>query len=110
MYPERRRYARFQIPVKVVVRGRGLEETCLTAQIGMGGCSITLSRPLPEGTQLAVELSSTRVPQPLAGTAQVAWVAPTAPWQTGLSFSPPLVEAMGAFLRALVGSARLAPG
>jgi hypothetical protein len=104
---ERRRYARFQVPVKVVVKGGGLNETCLTDQVGMGGCEITLSRRLPEGTLLQVELSSTRLQDSLSGTAQVAWTSADAPWHTGLSFSQSLVEAMGPFLRALVGSARL---
>ncbi len=105
---ERRRYARFQVPVKIVVKGRGLQETCLTDQIGMGGCGITLSRRLPEGTLLQVELSSVRLADSLSGTAQVVWASAEAPWHTGLSFSAPLVEAMGPFLRTLVGPARLA--
>ena len=109
MDKERRRYTRFQVPVKIVVKGRGLEETCLTDQVGMGGCGITLSRRLGEGTLLQVELSSTRLPDSLTGTAQVVWAAPEAPWRTGLSFSAPLVEAMGPFLRKLVGTARLTP-
>lgn len=104
---ERRRYTRFQVPVKIVVKGRGLEETCLTDQVGMGGCGITLSRRLSEGTLLQVELSSTRLADSLAGTAQVVWASAQAPWHTGLSFSAPLVEAMGPFLRTLVGTARL---
>ncbi len=104
---ERRRYARFQVPVKIAVRGRGLEEVCLTNEVGLGGCGITLSRRLPEGTLLQVELSSARVPEALSGTAQVVWTSEGAPWRTGLSFSHSLVEGMGAFLRALVGSAHL---
>ncbi len=104
---ERRRYSRFQVPVKIVVRGRGLEETCLTAEVGLGGCGITLSRQLPEGALVHVELSSTRLPHGLTGTAQVAWTSAAAPWRTGLSFSAALVEAMGPFLRALVGDAPL---
>ncbi len=104
---ERRRYARFQVPVKIVVRGRGLQETCLTDQVGMGGCGVTLSRRLPEGTLVQVELSSVRLTEPLSGTAQVVWSSAEAPWHTGLSFSAPLVEAMGPFLRTLVGTARL---
>ncbi len=104
---ERRRYTRFQVPVKISVKGRGLEEVCLTNEVGMGGCGITLSRQLPEGALLQVELSSARVADSLSGTAQIVWASPEAPWRTGLSFSAPLVEAMGPFLRALVGSARL---
>ena len=100
---ERRRYVRFRVPVKVLVRGSGLDETCLTAEVGLGGCGVTLSRRLPEGTLLQVELRSTRLTQSVAGTAQVAWTSPAAPWRTGLSFSPALVEVMGPFLRALVG-------
>ncbi len=104
---ERRRYARFQVPIKILVKGRGLQETCLTDQIGMGGCGITLSRRLSEGTLLQVELSSVRLADSLSGTAQVVWASAEAPWHTGLSFSAPLVEAMGPFLRTLVGTARL---
>jgi len=104
---ERRRFVRFQVPVKIVVRGRGLEETCLSAEVGLGGCGVTLSRRLPEGALLHVELSSTRLPQPVSGTAQVAWTSEAAPWRTGLSFSAALVEAMGPFLRGLVGDAAL---
>ncbi len=107
MDKERRRYARFQVPLKIVVKGRGLQETCLTDQVGMGGCGITLSRRLPEGTLLQVELSSVRLADSLSGTAQVAWASAQAPWHAGLSFSAPLVEAMGPFLRKLVGTARL---
>jgi hypothetical protein len=104
---DRRRYARFQVPVKISVKGRGLEEVCLSNEIGQGGCGITLSRQLTEGTLLQVELSSARLPEPLGGTAQVAWTSPEAPWRTGLSFSPSLVEAMGPFLRALIGTTKL---
>lgn len=104
---ERRRYVRFQVPVKILVRGSGLDETCLSAEVGLGGCGVTLSRSLPEGTLLQVELRSTRLPQFVAGTAQVAWTSPAMPWRTGLSFSPALVEAMGPFLRALVGDVPL---
>ncbi len=107
---ERRRYARFQVPVKISVKGRGLDEVCLSNEVGQGGCGITLSRQLPEGTLLQVELSSARVPEPIAGTAQVAWTSPAAPWRAGLSFSHSLVEAMGPFLRALVGASRLVNG
>lgn len=106
-YRERRRYTRFQVPVKISVKGRGLEEVCLTTEVGQGGCGITLSRRLPEGTLLHVELSSSRVPDAISGTAQIAWTSPAAPWRTGLSFSHTLVEAMGPFLRTLVGTARL---
>jgi hypothetical protein len=104
---ERRRYARFNLAVKIAVKGSGLNDTCLTREVGMGGCSIALSRRLAEGTLLQVELSSTRNPETLSGTAQVAWTSTQAPWHTGLSFSPALVEAMGPFLRALVGPAKL---
>jgi len=104
---ERRRYTRFQIPLKIVVKGRGMQETCLTDQVGMGGCGLTLSRRLAEGTLLQVELSSTRLPDSLSGTAQIVWASSQAPWHTGLSFSAGLVEAMGPFLRTLVGTARL---
>lgn len=104
---ERRRYSRFQVPVKIVVRGRGMEETCFTVEVGLGGCGVTLSRQLPEGALLNVELSSTRLPHRVSGTAQVAWTSSGAPWRTGLSFSPTLVDAMGPFLRALVGDAPL---
>jgi hypothetical protein len=104
---ERRRYVRFQVPVKVTVKGRGLDETCLTQEVGLGGCRITLSRSLPEGTLLHVEVSSTRHAETLSGGAQVAWMERQAPWQCGLEFSPALVEAMGPFLRALVGEAAL---
>lgn len=107
---ERRRYVRFQVPVKIVVRGRGLEETCLSVEVGLGGCGVTLSRQLPEGALLHVELSSTRLPQAVSGTAQVAWTSPAAPWKTGLSFSAALVEAMGPFLRGLVGESPLRTG
>ncbi len=101
---ERRRYVRFQVPVKVVLKGRGMNETCLTAEVGMGGCRITLSRPLPEGTLVHVDVSSTRHPETLSGSAQVVWIARQAPWHCGLEFAPVLVEAMGPFLRALVGA------
>jgi hypothetical protein len=104
---ERRRYTRFRVPVKIVLKGSGLEETCFTFEIGLGGCSFTLSRRLPEGALLHVELSATRLAQPVSGTAQVAWTSASAPWATGLSFSPTLVEAMGPFLRGLVGDAPL---
>jgi hypothetical protein len=100
---ERRRYVRFQVPVKVSVKGRGLDETCLTVEVGMGGCRITVSRQLPEGTLLHVDVSSTRQPETLSGSAQVVWSTRQAPWQVGLEFSPALVEAMGPFLRGLVG-------
>jgi len=106
---ERRRYVRFALPVRVAVKGRGLSETCIAEQLGMGGCMLTLSRLLPEGAQIQVELSTEGPAQPVSGAAQIAWVSPAAPWNTGLSFSPPLVEAMGPFLRALVGSAPLTP-
>ncbi len=104
---ERRRYVRFQVPLKVLVKGRGLEETCITAEVGMGGCRVTLSRQLPEGTLLHVDISSTRLPERLSGGAQIVWVASQAPWHCGLEFSPSLVEAMGPFLRALVGESPL---
>lgn len=104
---ERRRFVRFQVPVKIVVRGSGLQETCLTVEIGLGGCGVTLSRQLPEGALLHVELSSTRLPQMVSGTAQVAWTSAAAPWRTGLSFSAVLVDAIGPFLRALIGDAPL---
>ena len=104
---ERRRYARFQVSVKISVKGHGIDEVCLSNEVGQGGCGITLSRQLGEGTLLQVELSSSRLPEPLSGTAQVAWTSPAAPWRTGLSFSHSLVEAMGPFLRALVGTAKL---
>jgi hypothetical protein len=106
---ERRRYVRFTLPVQVAVKGRGLSESCLAEQLGMGGCMITLSRQLPEGAQLLVELSADGPAQPVGGAAQVAWTSPAAPWRTGLSFSAPLVEAMGPFLRGLVGAASLTP-
>ncbi len=101
---ERRRYVRFQVPVKVTVKGRGLDETCLTAEVGLGGCKITLSRQLPEGTLLHVDVSSTRLADALSGSAQVVWITTQAPWHCGLEFSPALVEQMGPFLRALVGN------
>ena len=101
---DRRRYVRFQVPVKVAVKGRGLDEVCITQEVGLGGCRVTLSRPLPEGTLLHVDISSTRHPETLSGGAQIAWIAGKAPWQCGLEFSTTLVEAMGPFLRALVGS------
>jgi hypothetical protein len=104
---ERRRYVRFQVPVKISVRGRGLEETCLTVEVGLGGCGVTLSRHVPEGALLHVELSSTRLPQAINGTAQVVWITASAPWRAGLEFSPTLVEAMGPFLRGLVGEVAL---
>jgi hypothetical protein len=104
---DRRRYARFQVPVKILVRGGGVEQTCFTAEIGMGGCSLTLSRSVAEGALLQVELSSTRLPDRLTGSAQVVWVAQKAPWRAGLKFSATLVEVMGPFLRALVPDARL---
>lgn len=104
---DRRRFVRFQVPVKIIVRGRGLEETCLSTEVGLGGCGVTLSRQLPEGALVHVELSSTRLPQPVNGTAQVAWTSDAAPWRTGLSFSSGLVEAMGPFLRGLVGDVAL---
>lgn len=104
---ERRRYVRFQVPVKIGVKGRGLDETCLTAEVGLGGCRITLSRHLPEGTLLHVDVSSTRHPDSLSGGAQIVWIAPEAPWHCGLEFAPSLVEAMGPFLRALVGNGPL---
>lgn len=104
---ERRRYVRFQVPVKIAVKGRGLDETCLTVEVGMGGCGITLSRHLPEGTLLHVDVSSTRLPGSLSGGAQIAWIHEQAPWHCGLEFSPSLVEAMGPFLRALVGNGPL---
>ncbi len=100
---ERRRYVRFQVPVKIAVKGRGLDETCLTVEVGLGGCRITISRQLPEGTLLHVDISSTRHPDTLSGSAQVVWTTKQAPWHVGLEFSPALVEAMGPFLRALVG-------
>ncbi len=103
---ERRRYVRFQVPVKVAVKGRGMDETCLTVEVGMGGCRLTLSRHLPEGTLVHVDVSSTRHPETLSGSAQVVWTTRQAPWQIGLEFSPTLVEAMGPFLRALVGTNR----
>jgi len=106
---ERRRYVRFALPVQVAVKGRGLSETCTAEQLGMGGCMITLSRLLPEGAPLQVELSAEGRAPKVGGTAQVAWASPEAPFSTGLSFSAPLVEAMGPFLRALVGSAPLRP-
>lgn len=106
-HQERRRYARFQVPVKVAVKGRGLDEACLTAEVGMGGCKLILSRPLPEGTLLHVDISSPRLPDALSGGAQIAWISRQAPWHCGLEFSPSLVEAMGPFLRALVGSSPL---
>jgi hypothetical protein len=98
---------RFQVPVKVAVKGRGLDETCLTVEVGMGGCRITLSRHLPEGTLLHVDVSSTRLPSSLSGGAQIVWIHDEAPWHCGLEFSPSLVEAMGPFLRALVGNGPL---
>ncbi|HET6437397.1 MAG TPA: PilZ domain-containing protein [Anaeromyxobacter sp.] len=104
---ERRRYARFQIPLDVVVKGHGLDEACPTEEVGMGGCRLTLSRRLPEGTTLHVEIRSPHAAEPLAGAAQVAWVTPTAPFHTGLAFAPALVEAMGPFLRTVVGNARI---
>lgn len=110
MDEERRRYPRFQVPVKVHVRGGGIQETCLCSEIGIGGCRITLSRKIPEGAFLHIELSSTRLPDPVAGGAQVAWISQAAPWHTGLSFAPSLVEAMGGFLRSLVGTTRLVAG
>jgi len=106
---ERRRYARFALPVRVAVKGRGLSETCIAEQIGRGGCMLTLSRLLPEGAQLQVELFADGPVRPVGGAAQVAWVSPSAPWHTGLSFSAPLVEALGPFLRALVGPVPLTP-
>ena len=106
---ERRRYVRFALPVRVAVKGRGLSESCAAEQLGMGGCMITLTRQLPEGAQLQVELSAEGPLEPVAGIGQIAWVSPAAPWRTGLSFSAPLVEAMGPFLRGLVGPAKLTP-
>ena len=106
---ERRRYTRFRIPLRITVKGRGLAETCIAAEVGMGGCRVTLSRALPEGSPLQVELFADGLAQSLGGGAQVAWVASKAPFETGLSFAPALVEAMGPFLRALVGGASLTP-
>lgn len=105
---ERRRFARFQIPLKVLLKGRDLDETCLTDQVGMGGCRLTLSRRVPEGTLLQVELCSPRLAGSLGGTATVVWSSDAAPFHTGLSFSASLVEAMRTFLPPLVGGARLA--
>jgi hypothetical protein len=106
---ERRRYTRFQLPVRVAVKGRGLAESCVATEVGMGGCRLILSRQLPEGTSLQVELSVDGPVAPVGGAAQVAWAVSKAPWDTGLSFAPALVEAMGPFLRALVGGAPLTP-
>ena len=106
---ERRRYSRLRIPLRITVKGRGLAETCVAAEVGMGGCRITLSRALPEGTPLQVELSTDGPSAPLRGDAQVAWVASKEPWDTGLSFAPGLVEEMGPFLRSLVPGTPLTP-
>ncbi len=104
---ERRRFERFQIPLKILVKGRDLDETCLTDQVGLGGCRVTLSRRVPQGTLLQVELCSPRLAGSLSGTATVAWTSDAAPFHTGLSFSASLVEAMRTFLPPLVGGARL---
>jgi hypothetical protein len=104
---ERRRYVRFQVPVKIQVRGHGLDETCLTVEVGLGGCGVTLSRRIREGALVQVELSSTRTAQVVSGTAEVIWNSPALPWRTGFSFSPALVVAMGPFLRGLVGDVPL---
>ena len=104
---DQRRYVRFKTPVTVELSGAGGFQTCLTDDLGAGGCRVTVVMPLQTGTAVRVRLRSDRGGQEASGTATVAWSSRNPPYQVGLAFSTLLVEGMVPFLRALIGPARL---
>jgi hypothetical protein len=96
----RRGYTRFPMSVVVEVSGFGGSATFATDDLGAGGCRISYSPGLPAGALVKVRLRSDRTPRTAAGLARVAWVRGG---QVGIAFSPPLIEDVVPFVRALVG-------
>jgi hypothetical protein len=57
-----------------------------TEDVGPRGCQVIVPRALKPGIRVHVALHSAAVPDPLVVAGHVAWVAPNAPWRSGIAF------------------------
>jgi hypothetical protein len=107
---EKRVYRRFATAITVELSGPGGLQTCVSDDVSLGGCQVTVLMPLRQGEALRVRLRSERTHLEPAGAATVAWASREPPYQAGLRFSDPLIEAAVPFFQAVVGPARFLNG
>lgn len=89
--PERRRYVRIEVPLKVVVKGSGWEEDLFSKNISPIGIRFQNTHPVKSGSIVNMTLVVPTRKDPLKIKGKVMWqekvsIEDNAPYDTGVEF------------------------